>query len=60
LQSRGTKAIAHTSLPTKIIEEIITTTNKVLDADNNKDKRLSPPQQIEYNLVKKTPPSLPI
>jgi hypothetical protein len=56
LQSRGTKTTAHTSLPIKIVEEIIRTTNKALDVDNNKDKRLSPPQQIEYSLVKKTPP----
>jgi hypothetical protein len=56
LQSKGIKAIAHTSLPTRIVEEIIKTTNKALDANNNKDKRLSPTQQIEYNLVKKMPP----
>jgi len=50
------KAIAHTSLPTRIVEEIIRTTNKALDVNNNKDKRLSPHQQIEYNLVQKTSP----
>jgi hypothetical protein len=57
LQNKGIKAIAHISLPIRIIEEIIRTRNKALDADNNKDKRLSPPQQIEYNLVKKHPPT---
>jgi hypothetical protein len=54
------KAIAHTSLPTRIVEEIIRTTNKALDTNNNKDKKLSPRQQIKYNLVRKHPPSLPI
>jgi hypothetical protein len=60
LQNKGIKAIAHTSLPTRIVEKIIRTTNEALDVDNNKDKRLSPPQQIEYNLVKKHPLNLPI
>jgi hypothetical protein len=37
LDSCRVRVIAHISLPTRIIEEIIRTTNKALDVDNNND-----------------------